>query len=120
MKKTILALLLLTAVWPAHAAPRSSREARKTEQLARKLTERYERRQQRRQKSAAAATATRMDPFQYMEWYHNGSGAELEKRVAKVETLNWQRDLAKAKRLSTRSGKPILWVQALGDLSGLL
>lgn len=45
-------------------------------------------------------------------------GADLKKAVATVKALEWQRSLADAKALSAATGKPILWLQALGDIGG--
>jgi hypothetical protein len=46
------------------------------------------------------------------------AGKELKKAVAKVTALHWFDDLAAAKARSAATGKPILWLQSLGDLEG--
>ena len=41
--------------------------------------------------------------------------------IDKVNTgLDWKFDLGEAQAMAQRSGKPIVWVQALGDLRGVL
>jgi hypothetical protein len=45
-------------------------------------------------------------------------GKELKKAVAKVNALKWCETLGDAKARSAATGKPILLVQALGDLEG--
>lgn len=45
-------------------------------------------------------------------------GKELKKAVGKVKALKWLDDLAEAKAQSAATGKPILWLQALGDIDG--
>ena len=46
------------------------------------------------------------------------AGKELVKEIAKVLALPWHTDLSVAKAASRSTGKPILWIQALGDLNG--
>lgn len=46
------------------------------------------------------------------------AGAALRQAVARVAALEWFDDLADAKARSASTGKPILWLQALGDLEG--
>jgi hypothetical protein len=46
------------------------------------------------------------------------SGKELKKAVARVRTLQWHRSLVDAKAMAAATGKPILLLQALGDLEG--
>lgn len=45
-------------------------------------------------------------------------GKQLKKAVGKVKTLKWIENLADAKAQSAATGKPILWLQALGDIDG--
>ena len=45
-------------------------------------------------------------------------GKDLKKAVAKVQTLQWHESLPEARALAAATGKPILWLQALGDLEG--
>lgn len=45
-------------------------------------------------------------------------GADLKKAVVAVKALEWQRSLVDAKAMSAATGKPILWLQALGDIGG--
>lgn len=46
------------------------------------------------------------------------AGKEMKKAVAAVKKLSWFEDLADAKAMSAATGKPILWLQALGDIDG--
>ena len=46
------------------------------------------------------------------------TGKDLKKAVKKVTALQWREKLADAKAESAATGKPILWVQALGELAG--
>ena len=46
------------------------------------------------------------------------AGKEMKKAVAKVKALKWHESLAEAKAVSAATGKPILWLQALGDIDG--
>lgn len=46
------------------------------------------------------------------------AGRDLKKAVAKVNTLRWHENLTEARAQSAATGKPILWLQALGDLEG--
>jgi len=46
------------------------------------------------------------------------SGRSLKKAIAKVTRLGWHKSLTGAKLHSASSGKPILWINSLGDLSG--
>ena len=43
---------------------------------------------------------------------------KLKQAVATVTALEWFDDLAAAKARSAATGKPILWLQSLGDLEG--
>lgn len=45
-------------------------------------------------------------------------GKNLKKAVAKVKALHWLDSLTEAKVKSAATGKPILWLQALGDIDG--
>jgi hypothetical protein len=45
-------------------------------------------------------------------------GKDLKKAVAKVKALKWTEDLTTARAMSAATGKPILWLQTLGDLEG--
>ncbi|MGE3173843.1 MAG: hypothetical protein AB7O97_14560 [Planctomycetota bacterium] len=45
-------------------------------------------------------------------------GAVVEERVDRVAALDWQDDLFDARARSAATGRPILWVHALGDLEG--
>ncbi len=47
-------------------------------------------------------------------------GEVVRHNVDRLLTLAWQNDLAKAKKRAQAEGKPILWIQALGDLDGFL
>jgi hypothetical protein len=46
------------------------------------------------------------------------SGKDLKKAVAAVQKLHWFDKLGDARAKSTATGKPILFIQALGDLEG--
>ena len=46
-------------------------------------------------------------------------GKQLKKAVAKVKALKWHNSLLDAKALSVATGKPVLWLQALGEIDGL-
>lgn len=46
-------------------------------------------------------------------------GAELQRRVERAtQELVWQPTLAAARAEALRRGRPILWLQALGELDG--
>lgn len=46
------------------------------------------------------------------------AGKELKRAVKQVAALRWHDDLADARAEAAATGKPILWLQALGDLEG--
>lgn len=46
------------------------------------------------------------------------TGKELSAAIATVTGLTWFDDLDEARLESAATGKPILWLQALGDLEG--
>jgi hypothetical protein len=45
-------------------------------------------------------------------------GKELKRAVARVAALRWHEDLLEARAMSAATGKPVLWLQALGDIDG--
>lgn len=47
------------------------------------------------------------------------SGRDLQRAVGKVvKELDWKSTLRSAQREAMKTGKPIVWIQALGDLRG--
>jgi hypothetical protein len=46
------------------------------------------------------------------------AGKELARSIARVTALSWFDDLDEARLESAATGKPILWLQALGDIDG--
>ncbi len=55
--------------------------------------------------------------FQWVEV----DGQKLEPRVQSlVQDLHWHKTLAAAKKEAVQTGKPILWIHALGDIHGFL
>ena len=55
--------------------------------------------------------------FQWVEV----DGNKLEPRVQRlIQDLNWHKTLAAAKKEAVQTGKPILWIHALGDIDGFL
>ena len=47
------------------------------------------------------------------------SGRDLHDAVGKVvKGLDWKSSLMSARREAVKTGKPIVWIQALGDLKG--
>ena len=49
------------------------------------------------------------------------SGEQVEKNVAKLtDELKWFKTLGGALKAGTEKKKPVLWIQALGDLTGYL
>lgn len=47
------------------------------------------------------------------------SGSDLHSAVGKVvKGLDWKSTLMSARREAVKTGKPIVWIQALGDLRG--
>lgn len=46
------------------------------------------------------------------------AGKDLKKAVAKVRTLKWGASLEEAFAKAAGTGKPVLWLQALGDIDG--
>lgn len=47
-------------------------------------------------------------------------GDEVAARVARLESLTWQTDLDAAYAAARKANKPILWIHALGSLTGHL
>ncbi|MEE9127296.1 MAG: hypothetical protein V3U11_09160 [Planctomycetota bacterium] len=47
------------------------------------------------------------------------SGMKLNRLVRKVRKLKWHSSLSNAKKQAKREGKPILWIQALGNLNSI-
>lgn len=48
-------------------------------------------------------------------------GEQLQRNVTKLTgELRWHETLAAAQAVARKQNKPILWIQALGDLSGVL
>jgi hypothetical protein len=48
-------------------------------------------------------------------------GNEVRPAVEKLaQELDWHDSLQSAQRVAKRTGKPIVWIQALGDLTGVL
>jgi hypothetical protein len=45
-------------------------------------------------------------------------GKDLKRAVAKVRKLQWHEDMVEARAQSAATGKPLLWLQSLGDLEG--
>jgi hypothetical protein len=45
-------------------------------------------------------------------------GQALKKAIGKVKSLKWFDNLSEARAHSAATGKPILWLQALGDIDG--
>ncbi len=45
------------------------------------------------------------------------SGVKVNRLVRKVRKLKWHSSLYKAKQAAKRQNKPILWIQALGNLN---
>jgi hypothetical protein len=64
------------------------------------------------------AAAPEPDPVDPDTVGPKAAGKDLEREVAKVLALPWHTDLSVAKAASLATGKPILWIQALGDLNG--
>ncbi len=55
--------------------------------------------------------------FQWVEV----DGKKLQPRVQRlIHDLTWHKTLAAAKTEAARTGKPILWIHALGDIDGFL
>lgn len=49
------------------------------------------------------------------------SGEQVEKNVRKLtKELKWHKSLGSALAAGRREGKPVVWIQALGDLNGFL
>ena len=44
-------------------------------------------------------------------------GVKVNRLIRKVRKLKWYSSLAKAKQAARRQSKPILWIQALGNLN---
>ncbi len=45
-------------------------------------------------------------------------GRDLKKSVERVVKLGWRKSLGEARAHSAATGKPILWVQSLGEIGG--
>ena len=55
--------------------------------------------------------------FQWVEV----DGKKLQPRVQRlIHDLTWHKTLAAAKTEAAKTGKPILWIHALGDIDGFL
>jgi hypothetical protein len=117
----VLACFLLSATLavPALAAPDSPANPDRDARRAQKLAKKAERAKTRAKKKAARARSKSAKEATTSK--HQVSAEELGKRVAKLQdALAWHSDLEEARQAAVLSNKPILWIQALGDLSGLL
>ena len=97
-----------TPMADAHPGDRQklSRHLERRAQVARERAERQAKQQLRR------ATHS----FRRMQM----SGTEVRANVSKLLQLDWHKDLQLAQQDAQSQGKPILWIQALGDLEGHL
>ena len=120
LRSQALACFLLSATLavPALAAPDSPANSDRETRRAQKLAKKAERTKMRAIKKAERARSKKAKEFTKKLQV---PAEELAKRVAKVQdSLAWHSDLDEAREAAIQSNKPILWVQALGDLSGLL
>ncbi|MCB9877807.1 MAG: hypothetical protein H6835_09420 [Planctomycetes bacterium] len=65
----------------------------------------------------AAATPAPSQPDPATQGVKCG-GRDLAANVKKVKALEWGKSLDRVRAEATASGKPILWLQTLGDLTG--
>ena len=89
---------------------------RQGEQLARQLERRAQLARQRAQRKAGQQLRWATHSFRRMQV----SGTEVRANVNKLLELDWHKDLQLAQQHAEGLGKPILWIQALGDLEGHL
>jgi hypothetical protein len=115
-----MACFLLAAAFatPAFAAPDTVPSSDKQTRRAEKKAKRAAKKAKRALEQAAKAKAKKVREFTKT---YQVPAEELAKNVSKLQSaLPWHDNLEEAKRAATQSNKPILWIQALGDLSGLL
>ena len=48
------------------------------------------------------------------------TGSKVVRSVSKLKRLEWHKKMARAARQARAENKPIVWVQALGDLTGFV
>jgi len=94
--------------------PQPDRQAKQAERAAQKA----ERAERRRIKQAQKAVKQQARSFTKA---YQLPAEELKLQIETLQTeLVWHDDLEEARQAAIQANKPILWVQALGDLSGLL
>lgn len=49
---------------------------------------------------------------------HEFKGSKVRKGIRSVTRLRWHTKLKEAARHARKTGRPILWIQALGDIGG--
>ena len=106
----LLAALTATARADEPSAKQLAREQRRAEARARKEAQREAKRERERPRREARA-------FRKLEV----PGEEVVRNAERLTTeLRWHASLAEARATAAREGKPVLWIQALGDLEGFL
>ena len=137
MTRISLVALLLALVAPTLTTQTQAQGERSGRSQQRLVLEqrRAERRQMLRQRSAqrtaqrqrhAAARKKKMAERQVMQQARayrrlKTPGKQVRPAVEKLaQELDWHDSLQSAQRVSQSTGKPIVWIHALGDLTGVL
>ncbi|MEE8143399.1 MAG: hypothetical protein V3T77_09890 [Planctomycetota bacterium] len=101
---------------PGQPAGRQSPSLSKNERLSRQLERRARLARERAERQAEHQLRRATHSFRRMQL----SGTEVRANVNKLLELHWHNDLQLAQQDAQDLGKPILWIQALGDLEGNL
>ena len=96
---------------------RTERRARSDAKRAARTVAMQKRRAEQQKRRAEAMTLR--DARKYRQLRMPGDQVRVAATRLATE-LTWHDDLSAAQRVAKRNGKPILWIQTLGDLEGLL
>jgi hypothetical protein len=111
LRSQVLACWVLALAGSAFAGPGKDRTPEQAAERAAKIERRRVKQAQKAESRAAKA-------------FTHGYQLAPEELAERVETLQrelaWHVDLEEARQAAIEANKPILWIQALGDLSGLL
>ncbi|MEZ6184003.1 MAG: hypothetical protein R3F62_03215 [Planctomycetota bacterium] len=118
LRSQVLACWVLALAGSAFAGPSKPQTPEQQAQAAERAAERAAKAERRRVKQAQKAESRAAKEFTH------GYQLAPEELAERVETLQrelaWHADLQEARQAAIEANKPILWIQALGDLSGLL
>ncbi len=112
-----LALIALPVLTTSARADDADRSAKQSERAQRKAEARARKQAARQAKLEAQRPMKEARAYRKLEVDGDAVIANVEKLTTE---LTWHGDLAAARDAARASGKPVLWVQALGDLDGYL